>query len=308
MLDLTLRYFSEVARLGSIRSASETLHVAPSAISRRVAILESQMEVELFERHPEGMRLTDAGQLLYEHTRRTSQEFERIRGEIDEIRGAKRGHIRIACVEGFLADCVLELIDRFRVENPGVTYSIHVTDTAGISNAILHYEADIGVAFNSQPHQALKVHKVVRQPLCAVYKPVERFARLPKSPSLSHIAALPHALPPNTGFGIRRLINQVALKSGIHLSPVIETNSIAALRELACRGLGVVVLPFLTVSRDVREGRLEARELVEEPLRNARMSVLVSNGRSLQPVARRFLNVTNSVLSSDATGEDAGSE
>ena len=59
-----LRYFLETARLGSIRRAAEALYVAPSAVSRQIALLEQTFGMPLFERHAAGMRLTSAGEVF----------------------------------------------------------------------------------------------------------------------------------------------------------------------------------------------------------------------------------------------------
>ena len=69
--DTTLRYFLAVAQSGSLTEASARLHVAASALSRQIAGLEAQLGTPLFERHPRGMVLTAAGEILAVHARRT---------------------------------------------------------------------------------------------------------------------------------------------------------------------------------------------------------------------------------------------
>ena len=64
-----LRYFEAVAEDGSIRRASERLHISPSAVNRQILKIEDYFGTPLFERRPDGMRLTDAGQLVLHHAR-----------------------------------------------------------------------------------------------------------------------------------------------------------------------------------------------------------------------------------------------
>lgn len=73
-----LRYFLETARLGSIRRAAEVLHVAPSAVSRQIALLEQNFGAPLFERHATGVRLTTAGQVFSRQARATVRDFDRL--------------------------------------------------------------------------------------------------------------------------------------------------------------------------------------------------------------------------------------
>ncbi|RYF67418.1 MAG: LysR family transcriptional regulator, partial [Comamonadaceae bacterium] len=72
-----LRYVDEVARVGSIRQAAERLHVAPSAVNRRIQDIEEELGTPLFERLPRGMRLTAAGELFVRYIRARGAELER---------------------------------------------------------------------------------------------------------------------------------------------------------------------------------------------------------------------------------------
>src|SRR5690242_5543318 len=98
-----LRYFLAVGRLGSIRQAADELHVAASAISRQIALLEDDYGTPLFERHAQGVRLTAAGEIFAQHARTTLREFERVRSDIDDVRGLKRGEVKLAVVEGVIS-------------------------------------------------------------------------------------------------------------------------------------------------------------------------------------------------------------
>ncbi len=55
-----LKYFAAIARTGSIRKASEELHVATSALSRQIKKLEDELGTPVFERFSDGLRLTSA--------------------------------------------------------------------------------------------------------------------------------------------------------------------------------------------------------------------------------------------------------
>src|SRR5258707_8848398 len=73
-----LRYFLETARLGSIRRAAEKLYVAPSAVSRQIALLERNFGAPLFERHVAGVRLTQAGEGFAQQAHATVRGFDRL--------------------------------------------------------------------------------------------------------------------------------------------------------------------------------------------------------------------------------------
>jgi DNA-binding transcriptional LysR family regulator len=64
-----LRYFVTVAEEGQITSAARRLHLAQPALSQAIAQLESELGVQLLERHARGVSLTPAGEVFYEKAR-----------------------------------------------------------------------------------------------------------------------------------------------------------------------------------------------------------------------------------------------
>src|ERR1700741_3142307 len=92
-----LRYVDEVARAGSIRKAAEQLHVTASAVNRRVMELEEELGAPLFERRPRGVRLTAAGELFVRYAREQATDLERVKSQIEDLKGLRRGTVRIAC-------------------------------------------------------------------------------------------------------------------------------------------------------------------------------------------------------------------
>src|SRR5499427_8222869 len=92
-----LQYVDEVARAGSIRKAAERLNVTASAVNRRIMDLEEELDAELFERRPRGVRLTAAGEVFVHYLRGQDADVERMKSQIEELRGLRRGTVRIAC-------------------------------------------------------------------------------------------------------------------------------------------------------------------------------------------------------------------
>ncbi|PLF49104.1 LysR family transcriptional regulator, partial [Klebsiella pneumoniae] len=88
-------YFIAVARCGSLRRAAEQLHISASAINRQILQAEEAFGTPLFERLPEGLRMTTAGELLYDNLLRWQKEFRQTRQKFDELQGMKRGSVSV---------------------------------------------------------------------------------------------------------------------------------------------------------------------------------------------------------------------
>ena len=96
----TLRLIQDVARAGSIRKAAEDQNITSSALNRRIQAFEAEFGAQIFERLPRGVRLNPAGELLMQHIRSQISDLERIRGQVADLSGARRGHVSIACSPG----------------------------------------------------------------------------------------------------------------------------------------------------------------------------------------------------------------
>ena len=95
-IDLTsLQLFVAVCEAGSIGRAAEREFIAASAISKRLADLESALDTALLYRHARGVDLTPAGQSLLHHARNVLYGLEKMQGELSEYADGVRGHVRV---------------------------------------------------------------------------------------------------------------------------------------------------------------------------------------------------------------------
>ena len=60
-------FLFEAIQRGSMRAAADALNIAPSAVSRQIALLEQELAIPLIERHTRGIKPTEAGRLLIEY-------------------------------------------------------------------------------------------------------------------------------------------------------------------------------------------------------------------------------------------------
>ena len=133
----TLRLIQDVARAGSIRKAAEDLNITSSALNRRIQGFEAEFGAQIFERLPRGVRLNPAGELLMQHIRSQIGDLERIRGQVADLSGERRGHVSIACSQALNPIFLPEQIARYRAEHPGVTFSVRVRDRAAAERELV---------------------------------------------------------------------------------------------------------------------------------------------------------------------------
>lgn len=114
-----LEYFAAVAEAGSISGASRELHVAQPPISRQLALLEDELGVTLFLRTNKGVKLTEAGQCLYQQSR---QMFQRLRTMADSVRDVDvgvRGELKLGVIYSDV-QIATSLLKKYHKEYPQV--------------------------------------------------------------------------------------------------------------------------------------------------------------------------------------------
>ena len=149
-----LRYFVAVAEAGHFRRAAASLNIAQPALSRQIQALEREMEVELFERLPRGVRLSSAGQAFLEDARRIIEETEEAAERARRTARGQIGTLRLACSEAASGHAIVtEAIRNFLASEPHVELSlVHMVSSQQLT-ALRANQIDAGFVFRSPSSQ-----------------------------------------------------------------------------------------------------------------------------------------------------------
>lgn len=282
----SLRYFVEVARTGSIAEASESLHIAASAISRHIARLEQETGTRLFDRHPRGMVPTEAGRLLADHARRTLLEESDLLERIRDLHESGRALVTVACTEGFVEDFVPAEIARFREHFPAARVHLTVTDPAAATEAVATGTADVALTFSLAPAFGVHVAFSSAEPIVALVPDGHPLGDR-DSISLADLREHPLALM-DGGSTLRELVDIGCAAEGLHLGPVLTSNSSAALNALA-RRTGAVTLTGLLSARHLVGDGFRTVPLSNPELRRRTLQVQTMARRTLPPAVDAFV-------------------
>jgi DNA-binding transcriptional LysR family regulator len=220
---LPYKYVEEIAKAGSIRKAAETLAITPSALNRRLLTIEDELGVQIFERLPVGVRLNTAGEILLEHIRNQMSDMERVKSQIADLSGQRRGTVSIVTspeLQGsFLAGEVL----KYQSEFPGVTFQITQKFRGEVEQALIEHQADIGIVYEPTKLADFQtLYNLVQPVYCIMEKSHPLAAK--KSLRLYECAEFPLILTDKT-WGVRNLLSQSAIRLGINLRAVIQSDS-----------------------------------------------------------------------------------
>jgi DNA-binding transcriptional LysR family regulator len=275
-------YFEAVAAHGSMRKAAAALNVASSALNRQILDLEESLGVQLFERLARGVRLTSAGEMLLGHVRRVARDFELTRSQIEDLRGLRRGHVRVAVIEA-MAGVLARLIVASQRDHPRVTFDYQVTGSREVVAAVMSEEADIGYAFNPPAERGFQVVAETEETLHAIMArghPLAGQAAL----RLTDCSGYP-LLVGDASLGGRQLLDAAADRASMPLNPVVAGNSIEVLKTIAAASQGIC---FQIGIRPEAEPHLAAVPLTDTALRG-RLVIGVKKNRQLPSAAAVFL-------------------
>ena len=287
MINASLRYFAAVARHGSLREAAEELHIAQSALSRQVQKLEQEFGLPLLERHARGVRLTSAGEIFLRHVQANLRQLERVRSELDALKGLRRGLVTVRAIEALVPHLLPEAVTRFSARHPGIRFEVVVDGSDQVVAAVREGRCDIGLAFYPPADADLVTMFKMREPLVAVMAashPLAGRARV----SLADCAAYPIASP-RRNTGSRILIDVACKAAGFHLVPSLETNSMSLRAGFVRVNDGITFLSRLSAWDRLRSGELVAVPIRDRLANSATIDAIVHASRQLPLAAEEFL-------------------
>ncbi len=288
-LDLTsLQLFVAVCETGSIGRAGEREFLAPSAVSKRLADLETAFNTLLLYRHSRGVQPTAAGESLLHHARAVLFGLDRLQSELGEFSGGVRGHVRIyaniSAIVGFLP----EDLGSFARAHPHIKIDLQEHLSSTVHRAVQEGATDLGLchvrsgsdAADSLQHRTYRNDRlvlVVPQGHTLANQPAVQFQQILEFDIVG--------LHPSSSISL--VMRAAAAAAGRMLRQRIQVTGIDAMCRMIDNGLGIGLLPERAFSLLQGVGRLRALPL-REPWAE-RTLTLVARDFAALPVTARLL-------------------
>ncbi len=230
-----VRYFLELARQGSLSAAARSLRVEHSTVARRVAALEQQIGIRLFDRLPRSWTLTPDGEQLLQHAQRIEAEalaFSRASAGA----GALRGTVRLSAPPVFASHFLVPRLAGLRHRWPGITI-----DLAGEAREANLYrrEADLALRL-SRPGEPGLAARPLAQIGYGLYGSAAWIERAPQEWAFVGYNDSLRATPQ------QQWLEQVAGERPFAL----RSNDLGTLHQACRAGFGIAVLPHFLARDD----------------------------------------------------------
>lgn len=280
--------FVAVAQSGSISGAARSLYVSQPAVSAEIAQLEDKLSTKLFFRTNRGVCLTPEGELLFDYIERGFAFLEAGEDKLREISGLSDGVLRVGASDMTLRFFLLDYIEKFHHQYPGVMLSITNAPTPQTLEALRSGLLDFGVVsddgeFDSFGEEFTRVD-LLRINDVFVVTPDHPLAKK-KEVSYEELAEYPLImLERNTS--TRRYVERML---GVDFRPAIELATSDLILEFARRGMGVASIVENFAKDDIKRGKLVKVDLAK-PLKPRRFVMLYLTRLALSAAAKKIIN------------------
>jgi len=276
-----LRYFVNVAELGSFSKAAAFLSVAQPALSRQIRNLEDELETRLLHRNGRGVAVTESGEQLLDRANAVLDQMDRIRDDISRLKVRPSGTVTLGLPPTITHVLVIPLIKQIRANYPEISLQAAEGFSGFVHEWLTGGRLDLAVLYNAPRTKHLLTEQLLVEELFLIGPGGATERKVVPFPD---IARLPLILP-SRPHGLRILIDTIAARENIDLRIDFELDSLAAIKELVEDGTGWSILSFASVYREVEAGRLTARRIVEPNLSRS-LVLATSTQRPLSQAAR----------------------
>jgi DNA-binding transcriptional LysR family regulator len=237
-----LRAFLAVSDQESFSLAAVRLHLTQPAVSKRVALLENQLGVKLFDRIGRTISLTEAGRELYSRAGTILADVEDSRRAITNLNGSVSGQLSVATSHHIGLWRLPEVLKEYSTRFPAVALDLHFMDSEVAHEEIVQGNLELGIiTLAPNPHERLRSTPIWKDRLtfvCANDHPLARSDQV----KIEVLAEYPAVLPDMSTF-TGRIVKQMFEDKGLSLKTCMSTNYLETIKMLIGVGLGWSVLP-----------------------------------------------------------------
>lgn len=253
MIDLkNIETFVWVAQLGGFGLAAQRLHTTQPGISQRIAAIENDLGVKLFDREPRRVVLTAKGRELLPY----AEKMLRLRAEIFKVAGstdAFRGHVRLGVSETIVHTRLTQLVEKVHATYPSITIEIDVDVSQNLRRDLLG--GNIDIAFLLGPVIKANVRNLdfasyrmawVASPKLSLPKGKISLAEIVRFPIITFFRSSKPYMA----------IHDLLLCADLSDFKMYGVASLSTIVKLCIEGMGVCAIPIEVIKRELKSRQL----------------------------------------------------
>ena len=281
-----LRVFQVAVKNGGFTRAGDELHLSQSTVSQHIRSMEQDLGGPLFMRVGKRVVVTEAGNVLRQHTDRILRDLKNAEMAIREINSLRRGTVRLGVGPTTLIYRLPHVLRDYKRRFPDIDLIVLAGTTEFLLEALRSEHLDLAIVMRTDPLPGLTSTPLGREELVVVLNREHPLARQ-RTLDTSDLAGLRFILyEKNTA--MQDLIDAFFKSLGITPRIAMEVENNEAIKSLVRVGLGASILPLCAVAKESSESPLRILRVKGKPL--MRELRLASAGAEILPNAIRELS------------------
>ena len=290
-----LKTFQTVAKLLNFNRAAEVLNYSQSAVSAQIKLLEEELGVPLFDRLGKKVRLTEAGNMLVQY----AQKMLDIEKEtVAKVSGWEepQGSISVRIPQSIATYLLPSVLSEFHTRFPRVGLDISSCAYHSLPQDLKTGIIDVAFLLaDSIPFSELKVELLRIEPIVIVASPNHLLARQPVL-QMDDLAGQSILLPKHD-CSYKMVFEQILTEEKVDSVTIMELNSVEAIKQCVMRGIGVTMIPLMSVAQELSNDKLA---ILPWPVEKLETGILMiwHKDKWLSPTLQAFMDTAKRVMKS----------
>lgn len=255
-----LEAFLAVYDEGTYTKAAHLLGISQPAITRRVALLESDLDCVLFERGRHGARATPPGEAFVTYARRALGELRAGARAVEELEAGESGRLTLAVAGTIPNTRLMKHLRAFRQRNPRAQLIIHTGTSNEVSDMVANGEADVGIRYFPADNEVLTSRLVLNEYGSIVAANPTTLLNT-NEVTTAHLAACPWILFPtgerSSGEPIANRVLESLTGAGIRPAHITRIDGLSAQKRLVASDFGLAVMQESAVVDELAAGTIQ---------------------------------------------------
>ena len=282
-----LRNFLVVVEQGSISNAALLVRLSQPALSRQLRALEEEFGAELFTRKRRGVELTAAGETLALQARCILANVREAQVAIDAVTGKRGGRIALGVPSSLAGQILPVLIRQAREIMPDVRLAVREGQPDVLCAQVIEGQLDLAIAQYPSLLPGLSARPLFSESIVAAG--AAGVFEAGTAVTMKQFLQRDCVLAASTG-RLRLMYEKLAVRAGTPASGFVEVDSPSSLVDLIAQGVGVSLVSYTWVHREVIAGRISIAPIAPVPLRR-QVALVSAAARSITPAQAQLADM-----------------
>jgi len=295
-----IRTFLKIAEVKSFTKTAELLDYAQSSISAQIKSIESELQTKLFERIGREVHLTESGKMFFNYAFQVNKLMEEAKEVVSE-KAEPNGVLTIGAPESLSVYKLPYLLHEYRKRYPKVKLVLKLANCNDIYDWLRNNVIDVAFLLDSQFPKSGLYENVISKENIAILAPKEHPLSNIKNIELSDLEGEDMILIEEYGCCYRSMFEKKLSENGIKIGSVQEFGSVETIKKCVYSGLGLSILPQMTIEKEMDDGGIVALDWKDDF--NIHMTLVYHKDKWVSLAMEKLMDLSNELWLSEEKNE-----